>query len=69
MRRAFKAVFVLTLLLIPAVLIAQDDALQDAEGCKDSPIITRMPGSTIHSCERRSLSRSRCRLQKTLTAM
>jgi hypothetical protein len=29
-------------------LRAQD---QDAEGCKDSPIITRMPGSTIHSCE------------------
>ena len=29
-------------------LRAQD---QDAEGCKDSAIITRMPGSTIHSCE------------------
>jgi OOP family OmpA-OmpF porin len=29
-------------------LYAQD---QDAEGCKDSAIITRMPGSTIHSCE------------------
>lgn len=24
---------------------------QDAEGCKDSPLIQRMPGSTIHSCE------------------
>lgn len=23
----------------------------DAEGCKDSPLITRMPGSTINSCE------------------
>ena len=26
-------------------------AQEDAEGCKDSPLITRMPGSTIHSCE------------------
>ena len=42
---------VLTLLCIPATLLAQDDAPQDAEGCKDSPVITRMPGSTIHSCE------------------
>ncbi len=24
---------------------------QDAEGCKDSPLIQRMPGSAIHSCE------------------
>ena len=34
--------------LSAANLRAQD---QDAEGCKDSPIITRMPGSIIHSCE------------------
>jgi len=34
-------------LMVPA-LRAQE---QDAEGCKDSAIITRMPGSTIHSCE------------------
>src|SRR3954471_23923318 len=34
--------------LSAANMRAQD---QDAEGCKDSPIITRMPGSTIHSCE------------------
>ncbi len=24
---------------------------QDSEGCKDSPLIQRMPGSAIHSCE------------------
>ena len=29
-------------------LIAQDT---DAEGCNDSPVITRMPGSSIHSCD------------------
>lgn len=33
-------------LLTPA--FAQD---QDAEGCKDSPLLQRMPGSTIKSCE------------------
>ena len=37
-----------TLALTAPNLRTQD---QDAEGCKDSPIITRMPGSTIHSCE------------------
>ena len=25
----------------------------DAEGCKDSPLVSRMPGSTIHSCEKK----------------
>jgi OOP family OmpA-OmpF porin len=34
-----------------ATVRAQDDKPQDAEGCKDSPLITRFPGSTIHSCE------------------
>src|SRR5690242_16669018 len=28
-----------------------DDKPTDAEGCKDSPLITRMPGSIIHTCE------------------
>ena len=51
MRRFACRFLVLTLLCIPATLLAQDDAPQDAEGCKDSPVITRMPGSTIHSCE------------------
>src|SRR5689334_13234059 len=30
---------------------AQDDKPKDAEGCKDSPLITRFPGSIINSCE------------------
>jgi outer membrane protein OmpA-like peptidoglycan-associated protein len=48
----FSRVIALALFLfVPALLICQDDAPQDAENCKDSPIITRMPGSTIHSCE------------------
>lgn len=35
-----------------ATLRAQDDDKpKDAEGCKDSPLITRFPGSVIHSCD------------------
>ena len=51
MQRFSCEILVLILFWIPATLLAQDDAPQDAEGCKDSAIITRMPGSTIHSCE------------------
>jgi len=39
------AVFCLT------TLAASQDAPSDAEGCKDSPLIQRMPGSHINSCE------------------
>lgn len=37
------------LLAIP--VRAQDDERKDAEGCKDSPLITRFPGSIINSCD------------------
>jgi OmpA-OmpF porin, OOP family len=33
---------------MPLLAAAQE---QDAEGCTDSPLIQRMPGSVIHSCE------------------
>src|SRR5437868_2262746 len=40
------------LLLFAANVRAQDEEKpQDAEGCKDSPLITRFPGSIIHSCD------------------
>jgi OmpA-OmpF porin, OOP family len=40
------------ILFFAANLRAQDDDKpKDAEGCKDSPLITRFPGSIIHSCE------------------
>jgi hypothetical protein len=51
MRRFLEAIIILALVVSPGILFAQEDAPQDAENCKDSPIITRMPGSTIHSCE------------------
>jgi len=34
-----------------ALPAASQDQPQDAEGCKDSPLIQRMPGSHINSCE------------------
>lgn len=30
---------------------AQEEKRQDAEGCKDSPLISRFPGGVINSCE------------------
>jgi outer membrane protein OmpA-like peptidoglycan-associated protein len=40
------------LLLFASNLRAQDDDKpRDAEGCNDSPLITRFPGSIIHSCD------------------
>jgi OOP family OmpA-OmpF porin len=36
------------LFLFSSAALAQDP---DAEGCSDSPLITRMPGSTIYTCE------------------
>jgi hypothetical protein len=37
--------------LLSISLLAQDEPPADAENCQDSPIITRVPGSTIHSCD------------------
>jgi outer membrane protein OmpA-like peptidoglycan-associated protein len=38
------------LCLFTTLAFAQDDR-KDAEGCKDSPLVTRFPGSIIGSCE------------------
>ncbi len=35
---------------VAAPLFAQDEPRKDAEGCKDSPYISRFPGSIINSC-------------------
>jgi len=45
-------------------LFAQEDAPVDAEGCKDSAIITRMPGSTIHSCENKEFEQAKLPIGK-----
>jgi OOP family OmpA-OmpF porin len=52
MKLPAKLLFCCALLLFASNLRAQEEEKpQDAEGCKDSPLITRFPGSTIHSCE------------------
>jgi OOP family OmpA-OmpF porin len=52
MKFLLRMFFSTALIFSAATLRAQDgDKPQDAEGCKDSPLITRFPGSIIHSCE------------------
>ncbi len=46
------ALSLFAMLLFALNVFAQDDDKPtDAEGCKDSLVITRMPGSIIHGCE------------------
>jgi outer membrane protein OmpA-like peptidoglycan-associated protein len=37
--------------LAPTLALAQDPAEPDAEGCKDTPVLTRLPGCKILRCE------------------
>jgi outer membrane protein OmpA-like peptidoglycan-associated protein len=46
--RSFPCVFFCLATLVIPVCAAQD---HDADGCKDSPIVTRFPGSIIRSCK------------------
>jgi outer membrane protein OmpA-like peptidoglycan-associated protein len=50
----------LVLALAPVALCAQD-----AEGCKDSPLITRMPGSTISNCDHQEFAQATMSVGKT----
>jgi hypothetical protein len=56
MRLTFRLLLLSATLLVTFNLFAQET---DAEGCKDSPIITRMPGSTIHSCENKEYEQAK----------
>ena len=47
MKRIVPAMF----FLVALTGWAQDEPRKDAEGCTDSPYVTRFPGSTINSCE------------------
>src|SRR5437870_9417603 len=49
--RAMNKLFRLALCFALALFVTPLFAQEDAEGCKDSPLITRMPGSKINSCE------------------
>ena len=48
-------------LLLTFNLFAQDT---DADGCKDSAIITRMPGSTIHNCDNKEFDQAKMPIDK-----
>jgi OmpA-OmpF porin, OOP family len=56
MKLTTPLLFLSAALLLPLNLSAQET---DAEGCRDSPIITRMPGSTIHSCENKEYEQAK----------
>jgi len=52
MKNCLRLLLCVCILFFAVNLRAQDDDKpKDAEGCKDSPLITRFPGSIIHSCE------------------
>src|SRR5947208_17087942 len=57
----FRLLLVTAVVLSTFHLIAQD---ADADGCKDSAIITRMPGSTIHSCENQEFDQAKLPIDK-----
>lgn len=48
-------------LLLTCNLVAQET---DYEGCKDSAIITRMPGSTIHNCDNKEFDQAKMPVDK-----
>jgi len=52
MKILLSVIFCSALSLFATNIRAQDDDKpRDAEGCKDSPLVTRFPGSIIHSCD------------------
>ena len=59
-RFCVEAFALLMLALSPLALCAQD-----AEGCKDSPLITRMPGSTIGNCDHQEFGQATMSVGKT----
>jgi outer membrane protein OmpA-like peptidoglycan-associated protein len=48
---ASRCALLLTLFLLVSPFLRAQASPDDAEGCKDSPLIRRMPGSTIGSCD------------------
>jgi outer membrane protein OmpA-like peptidoglycan-associated protein len=58
MKSVSRFLFLLCIGVLTIALFAQDDAPTDAEGCKDSALITRMPGSTIHSCDNKEFEQA-----------
>ena len=56
MKTRFIPVLVsLAFICVAGIARAQDP---DAEGCKDSPLVTRFPGSSIHSCDQKEFDQA-----------
>jgi hypothetical protein len=59
MRLLLRLLLGIIIFLSVSTLRAQDDDKpKDAEGCKDSPLITRFPGSIIHSCDNKEFEQA-----------
>jgi OmpA-OmpF porin, OOP family len=59
MKFLLRLLFCTLLFVSVSTLRAQDDDKpKDAEGCKDSPLITRFPGSIIHSCDNKEFEQA-----------
>lgn len=58
--RSHNRLFTALLVACACVFAASDLRAQDADadGCKDSPLVTRVPGSTIHSCENKEFDQA-----------
>src|SRR3954466_14734925 len=56
MRRSYLPLLLASLLIVTPLCHSQNP--DDAENCKDSPIITRMPGSKINSCENKEFEQA-----------
>ena len=63
MRKLAFVCLMLVAMLYAPLLRAQE---VDAEGCKDSPLISRFPGGTIHSCETFTLAINRLEVSSTV---
>lgn len=57
MRTKF-VLFSVLIFLVALNCFAQDDKPTDAEGCKDSPLISRMQGGIIHSCDNKEFEQA-----------
>ena len=52
---SLSLLFSLAVILCPGLLRAQNE---DAEGCKDSPLVTRFPGGKINSCDNKEFEQA-----------
>jgi OmpA-OmpF porin, OOP family len=64
MKLSWRILLLCAAMLLGLNLLAQDEGPTDAEGCKDSTLITRMPGSTIHSCENKEFEQAKLPVSK-----